>query len=207
MVCLNELFMFVLAMSNKYKIDSSHSESHSMSVLKYADENMESQLDMFPYLKNQLPVIYCSAILHDMCDKKYVDEDIVIDEIQDFLKDKLTKEEVFYTKRIIQTMSYSKVKKDGYPDMGHYEMAYHIVREADLLSSYDFDRSIIYNMNKGHDLISSYNNALHLFHDRVFAYNTNKLLISQYAQEKSYHLSLNAIAQMQHWKRIVHKVV
>jgi hypothetical protein len=205
MVSLNELFTFVLAMSKKYNIDTSHSEIHSMSVLKFADENIKSQVDLFPYLQNQLSVIYCSAILHDMCDKKYVKEDEAIVEIEEFLQDKLSTEEVYYTKRIIQTMSYSKVKECGYPLMGEYEMAYHIVREADLLSSYDFDRSMIYHINKGNNIDDAYYNALHLFHNRVFNYNTDKLLISEYSQQKSYHLSLNAIKQIKYWHNMMNK--
>lgn len=103
-------------------------------------------------------------------------------------------------------MSYSTVKKQGYPyDLGNYEMAYHVVREADLLSSYDFDRSIIYHMNKGNSLYDSYYNALNLFDERVFNYNTDKLLISEYAQKKSVPLTFKALKQMHSWNRIVGK--
>ena len=61
-------------------------------------------------------------------------------------------------------MSYSKVKKNGFPDLGIYQNAYHVVREADLLSAYDFDRAIIYDMkanNKPFD--QSYDHAQKLF--------------------------------------------
>jgi hypothetical protein len=110
-----------------------------------------------------------------------------------------------YTKRIMETMSYSTVKKNGYPDLGDYQMAYHVVREADLLSSYDFDRSVIYHMNKGNDLTNSYHNALKLFQDRVFNYNTDKLLLSDYAQQKSFGLTYKALKQMNSWNRILKK--
>jgi hypothetical protein len=205
MVSLNDLFTFVLMMSSKYKIDSSHSEIHSMDVLHFAEENYKSQLDMFPYLENQRNVIYSAAVLHDMCDKKYMNQDEGIKEIEEFLKDKLTPEEIHYTKRIMETMSYSTVKKNGYPDLGDYQMAYHVVREADLLSSYDFDRSVIYHMNKGNDLSNSYYNALKLFQDRVFNYNTDKLLLSDYAQQKSFGLTYKALKKMNSWHRILTK--
>lgn len=52
MVSFNQLFTFVLLMSSKYNIDSSHSESHSMDVLHYADENYNSQLYFNPNLEN-----------------------------------------------------------------------------------------------------------------------------------------------------------
>jgi hypothetical protein len=177
-----------------------------MDVLHFAHENYLSQLDMFPYLEEQTNVIYSAAILHDMCDKKYMNQDEGVKEIEYFLKDKLTKEEIYYTKRIMETMSYSTVKRHGYPRrMGQYEMAYHVVREADLLSSYDFDRSMIYHMNKGNNLVTSYYNALDLFYTRVFNYNTDKLLISDYSQKMSVPLSIKATKQMQRWNKIILK--
>jgi HD superfamily phosphodiesterase len=194
-------------MSKKYNIDTSHSEKHSMDVLHFADENYRSQLIDFPYLKKQVNVIYTSAILHDMCDKKYMKQDDGIKEIENFLQYNLTPEEVYYTKKIIETMSYSTVKKNGYPNLGRYQMAYHVVRESDLLSSYDFDRSIIYHMHKGNNLTSSYNNAIELFNNRVFNYNQDKLLLSDYAMKKSLILNYNAIKQINSWKRILSKAI
>jgi hypothetical protein len=176
-----------------------------MDVLHFAEENYRSQLDMFPYLEKQTNVIFTAAVLHDMCDKKYMNQDEGIKEIEEFLKDKLNPEEIHYTKRIMETMSYSTVKKNGYPELGDYQMAYHVVREADLLSSYHFDRSVIYHMNKGNDLTNSYHNALKLFHDRVFNYNTDKLLLSDYAQQKSAGLAYKAVKQMNSWNRILKK--
>lgn len=203
MVSFNDLFTFVLMISSKYNIDSSHSEKHSMDVLHFADENFRTQLRDFPFLENQKNVIYAASILHDMCDKKYMKQDEGIIEIEKFLKYTLNPEETYYTKKIIETMSYSTVKKNGYPDLDHYQIAYHIVREADLLASYDFDRSIIYHMNKGNDLTTSYYNALELFNTRVFNYNNHKLLLSDYAQHKSIGLSSSAIKRMLSWNRIL----
>jgi hypothetical protein len=205
MVSLNELFTFVLMISSKYKIDSSHSESHSMDVLHFAEENYLSQLNMFPELENQRNVIYTAAVLHDMCDKKYMIQDEGVKEIEKFLENKLKKEEIYYTKRIMETMSYSTVKKQGYPDLGKYDIAYHVVREADLLSSYDFNRCMIYHMNKGNNLTTSYYDALELFHNRVFNYNTDKLLLSDYAQQKSFSLTCRAVSQIKNWNRILVK--
>ena len=207
MVSLNQLFAFVLMMSKKYNIDQSHSEGHSMQVLRFAEENMKSQLDMFPYLEDQTDVIITASVLHDMCDKKYMNQEEGSKEIAQFLKMevKMSSKEVHFTKKIMETMSYSTVKKNGYPEMGDYEMAYHVVREADLLASYDFDRSVIYHLNRGNNLTSSYYNALEIFYERVFNYNTDKLLISPYAMKKSQSLSMKAIKQMTTWKRILHK--
>lgn len=203
MVALSDLFTFVLMMSSKYNIDTSHSEKHSMDILHFADENYRSQLEDFPYLNKQVNVIYSAAVLHDMCDKKYMNQDEGIKEIEQFLKYSLKPEELYYTKRIMETMSYSTVKKNGFPDLGNYQQAYHIVRESDLLASYDFDRSIIYNMHKGNNLTSSYNNALELFNNRVFNYNRDRLFKSNYALQNSLSLSFKAVNRMVSWNRIL----
>jgi len=176
---------------------------HSMAVLRYADELYRSQFNMFPYLKDQTNVIYSAAVLHDMCDKKYMTQSEGIKEIDEFLQDKLNKDELFYTKQIMETMSYSTVKKNGYPELGDYEMAYHVVREADLLCSYDFDRCITFKLNQGMPLTDAYHDALELFHNRVFNYNTDKLLISDYAMKESHHLNLNALKQINTWHNII----
>ena len=88
-----------------------------------------------------------------MCDKKYMDEDTGLEKINQFLEDKMTPLELDITKQIITTMSYSKVKTNGYPELNEYQMAYHIVREADLLSAYDFDRCMFYNIHVQKKLI------------------------------------------------------
>ncbi len=205
MISLDKLFAFVLLMSRKYNIDSSHSESHSMDVLHFANDIYNHEVETFPDLKNKLDVIYTTSVLHDMCDKKYMNPDEGLTRIQDFLSYELKPIDLYYSKRIIETMSYSKVKIDGYPDLNNYQMPYHIVREADLLASYNFDRSIIYNMNKGNSLTQSYLNALELFQKRIFNYNTNKLLISERAMSLSIPLSIKALNRMNNWNNIILK--
>lgn len=135
MVSFDKLFAFVLSMSKKYSIDTSHSERHSMDVLHFAQAIYKHEAQMFPALHEQQNVIYTAAILHDMCDRKYVTPAEGLYEIEHFLEDKLTPAELHFTTQIIDTMSYSKVKQYGYPDLGDYNLGYHVVREADLLAS------------------------------------------------------------------------
>lgn len=203
MVSLNKLFGFVLTFSSKYRIDTSHSELHSMAVLHFADENLRSQVGENPLLLKQQNIIYSSAILHDMCDKKYVDFSTGIREIEKVLNTELKPKEIKWTKRIIETMSYSTVKKNGFPDFGKYQDAYHIVREADLLTSFDFDRTIIYHMNRNNTLTQSYKNALELFDSRVFNYHKDQLLLSDYSKEKSVELTNSALKRMIAWNNII----
>jgi hypothetical protein len=180
-----------------------------MDVLLHANQNYELLLHDFPDLKNQKNVIITSSILHDMCDKKYLNEKDGLSEIEIFLKNKLNDEELYFTKEIISTMSYSTIKKNGFPNLGHYQLAYHIVREADLLSSYNFDRALIYNLHKSKEgkhsnLKKAYDNALNVFHNRVFNYNKDNLLLTKYAQQCSIELTQNALKRINIWKQILY---
>jgi hypothetical protein len=175
-----------------------------MEVLQFASEIINSELLYNPQLKEQEKVIYASALLHDMCDKKYMDEKEGIKEIQTFLNDKLSSEEIDVTSTIISTMSYSKVKKNGFPkNLGDYELAYHIVREADLLSAYDFERCMIYNIHKlNGDFDTAFIDAKHLFENRVFKHNEDTLFITDYSKQISLSLHANALTKINSWSRL-----
>jgi len=191
-------------MSAKHFIDESHGLSHSMNVLYYANKLFESEVVKKPYLREQERLIYVSAALHDMCDKKYMNEMEGIKEIEFFLKDKITPREVEMTKNIMSTMSYSKVKKNGFPDWKEYQSAYHIVRESDLLTAYDFDRSMIYHMSvSGVEIEGAYENAKDIFMKRILKHNEDKLFFTDYAKEESILLEKKAIKRMNYWKHII----
>jgi len=99
--------------------------------------------------------------------------------------------------QIIGTMSYSKVKVNGYPNLGEYQLAYHIVREADLLAAYDIDRCIMYRMyNNSHNNITyseSLLEALDLFDYRVFKMRKDKLFVTNFAKRESLKLHRKAL--------------
>jgi len=206
MSLLSKLVHFVLLTTKKYQIDESHGLSHSMNVLHYANKIYESEIENYPILKNQEKLIYVSAILHDMCDKKYLDEATGLREIESFLQeeDALTPTEINMSKQIMSTMSYSKVKQLGFPIMGGYQKAYHIVREADLLTAYDFDRCIIYKINKnGGDLEDAFKNANELFENRVLKHNDDELFLFDYSKRESLVLHEVALQRISGWKRIM----
>ena len=208
MSLLSKFFSFILLISNKYNIDESHGIRHSMEVLQFASEIINSELLCNPHLKDQEKVIYASALLHDMCDKKYMDEKEGIKEIQTFLNDKLTSEEIDVTSLIISTMSYSKVKKNGFPkNLGNYELAYHIVREADLLSAYDFERCMIYNIHRlNGDFDTAFIDAKRLFENRVFRHNEDNLFVTDYSKQISLSLHANALTKINSWSRLQMRV-
>jgi HD superfamily phosphodiesterase len=204
----SKLFQFVLAMTAKYEIDESHGLSHSMDVLHFAQKIYESEVQKFPRLKEHERIITTAAIVHDMCDKKYMEEGEGVSIIGDYLKttNQLYDFEIDAVQQIISTMSYSTVKKRGFPDLGEYQRAYHIVREADLLAAYDFDRCMIYAMTQ-HELALpvAFDESEKLFHKRVLRYDDHGLLLSSYARQEATRLHTLAIQRIISWKKLVRK--
>jgi hypothetical protein len=187
---INQAFACVMHLTKKYDIDESHSLKHSMEVMRFAYDIFTSERPSNPYLAEQETIILAAAILHDMCDKKYVpDEPAAIQEIRDFMAGHLTEQELDVIMSIVTTMSYSKVKKSGYPDLGEYQLAYHIVREADLLAAYDIDRCIIFGMAVTKmNYTDAFARATELYRDRVLTYRSDGLFVTEWSKAKSLEL-------------------
>ena len=191
---INQAFRFVIQTSQEYCIDESHALKHSLEVFNFANNIYESEVKKNPYLCEQREIISLSAIVHDMCDKKYMNETAGIINIKNYMKDYLPEPELEVVTNIISRMSYSKVKTDGYPDLGKYQQAYHIVREADLLAAYDFDRSVIYNIMRNKcNYIESLHESKELFEKRILNYRKDKLFITSYSKNKSVLLHKKAL--------------
>ena len=201
---ITKLLIFVFVTSLKYNIDESHGLTHSMNVLNFAHNIYKNEMYKYPIIRDHERIIYTSAIIHDMCDKKYMDEKRGIREIEDFLQEKYNDEEIDITKKIISTMSYSTVKKNGFPNLGNYQLAYHIVREADLLSAYDFDRCMIYKLNyHNFDFYNAFDDAKLLFETRVFKHNVDGLFVTDYAKFESQILHKLAEKRISDWEKII----
>jgi HD superfamily phosphodiesterase len=203
----NELCKFIPFTSKKYNIDSSHDITHSMDVLHYAHNIYKKEVYLNPGIKSHENIIYLASTLHDMCDKKYMKEEEGLHSMELFLKDKIkiSDEERNVVSSIINTMSYSKVKVNGFPNLGIYQSAYHIVREADLLSAYDFDRCLIYGLNvRGENFENTFTRAEELFKNRVLRHAEDNLFTTEYAKTCYPALHLQAINRISSWKRILH---
>ena len=185
MKLLSQVIPFVISTVNRYKIDESHGLRHSMEVLYHSHHNIQYSLQKIPKLDHQRNVIYTSALVHDLCDSKYIEPRKGVSLITNFLhkSTELNYTEINAITDIISTMSYSKVKVDGFPDLGGYQQAYHIVRESDLLAAYDPERSIIYNMyNVDKSFINCVKNADVLFQNRVLKHVDDGLFLTDYAK-------------------------
>ena len=209
MSLIPKLLRFAVLSINSFRIDESHGIFHSMNVLHHSHNILQSELPRNPFLENHRNIIYTSAILHDICDKKYVDQHDGVNYIKCFLEKEtnLTDNEIEVSINIMETMSYSTVKQNGYPDLGPYQLSYHIVREADLLAAYEFDRSVVYNMNNVDPLFThSMMNALDLFDNRVFRHNADNLFVTDYSKELSQILEQQSLQRIRSWESILDSV-
>ena len=204
MKLLSRIFDFVICTTKKHSIDESHGLAHSLDVLRFSNSIFESEVLKKPYLANHEKIIYVSAAMHDMCDKKYMNEKEGLANIQEYMKDTLTEEEMYVSSRIMETMSYSKVKANGYPELGEYQAAYHIVRESDLLAAYDFERSLMFHMcTKQSTIYDALLNANAIFNSRILKHNDDHLFVSDYGLAESAKLHEKALLQMEQWNRIL----
>lgn len=207
MLLLTKLLHFVMLMSYKYNIDESHGLGHSLDVLNYAHNIYESELPLNPQLKLDERAIYVSAIIHDMCDKKYVSQEEGLLNIQNFLREKMTFNEIKTVKNIISTMSYSHVKSKGFPELGEKQMAYNIVREADLLTAYDFNRCMLYKLYRSPSgtIDDVFEDAHDLFNVRILKYGDSGLFTTDYAKKEAFNLHGQSLVQINNWKKILKK--
>jgi hypothetical protein len=190
---INAGFKYVVETSKLYNIDESHALKHSMEVYGFAKKIYEAEKVKNTNLENQQAIIFMAAIGHDMCDKKYMDEKEGIERYKKYLSEYMTSSDLEIMGQIIGTMSYSKVKVNGFPNLGEYQTEYHIVREADLLAAYDIDRCVIYSIYRNN---CSYTDALRLavelFDNRVFRMRQDRLFKTAYSRKESLKLHKKA---------------
>jgi len=200
---INHAFNYVIQTCKLYNIDESHALKHSMDVFDFSNRIYDCEIITNPILKTQQNIIHAAAIGHDMCDKKYMDECEGVKQYSKYLDTYLEPVELDIVEKIITTMSYSKVKVNGYPDLGEYQTAYNIVREADLLSAYDFNRCIIYKMYRNNwSYMDALSEALELFEIRVFKMITDELFTTSYAKKESLILHEKAKNEIDYIKQI-----
>jgi hypothetical protein len=190
---INQGFRYVVNTSKLYNIDESHALKHSMEVYGFAKKIYESEVINNSHLQNQQPIIFMAAIGHDMCDKKYMDEKEGIKKYKEYLSEFMSESDLEIMGQIIGTMSYSKVKVNGFPDLGEYQTAYHIVREADLLAAYDIDRCIIYTIYRDNcSYTDAIKEATELFDNRILRMRQDKLFKTAYSRKESLKLHKKA---------------
>ena len=191
---INYALSLVPKYSKIYNIDESHSLRHSLDVFHNARAIYESEVYLNPFLKQQQNEIFCSAIIHDLCDSKYTDKESSLKSLEDDLNKFITYDEWLNIKNIISTMSYSNVKQNGFPHLHNYNLAYHIVREADLLAAYDVERCFVYKLNQEtkYNYLLTFQDVEELFNKRVFKYIEDDLYVTDYSKKQALFLHQNA---------------
>lgn len=208
---LTRILHYIALTSNKFTIDESHSILHSLNTLVYSSNILREELPHKPYLKDQERIIHTAALLHDMVDRKYLpNTDNAILRLRSYFRSDFSTKELDVIQKIITTCSYSKVKQQGFPNLGEYQTAYHIVREADILCSYDFDRAMTYMLYKDRDMTktvpngctfeSAYLNSCSFFHERVFTQIDDNLFFMSYSQRMAPKLQEEAKQRIWMWK-------
>lgn len=165
---LDKTIQFITDTCIKFNIDEGHGLEHSQQILYYCSQ-------LIPYYElteNQLLTIELASLLHDMCDKKYMDESEGIIGVEDFLLKELKIQKLLIgdIETIILNMSYSKVIKKGHPDftyMKHIEIPYHIVRNADLLCAYELERCMEYQKRFGSNRKECLEKMFEIYTNRV----------------------------------------
>lgn len=146
--------------SYKYGVDDSHNHKHSSEVLHFV-----SEINMNCYDRKRMNILILSALYHDVIDGKYMKFDktkkmnILYDYVEklDLGRDRIDIfENVWF---IINNMSYSKtviVDENNEPRYNEFEFIkkyenrdiYDLVRNADLISSYNLKRAFDYSIYK-----------------------------------------------------------
>ena len=206
MKLFENLVRFVMLTTKANNMDESHGIMHSFNTLHnayniYRAENIKNP-EIIPHER----IIYISSAIHDMCDKKYMNEQIGITNIKRFLSNDLNykKEKIDVIGDIIGTMSYSKIKKNGFPDLGEYQNEFNVVREADLLAAYDIDRAIIYNMTKSNnDFESAFINSKLLYYDRMAKHHDDQLFTFNYTKSEGNKLNELCMKKINDYNKIL----
>jgi hypothetical protein len=203
---LEKIIRFINQTCIIYNIDDSHDLRHSLEVLGWSEQlTKNSSRNITP---KESQIIHLSCLLHDMCDKKYMDENMGLERIKNFLMGELEVEDdileavVF----IISTMSYSKVIKIGYPDFNNkydnidLEYCYHVVRNSDLLCSYNPERCINYQIRCGGSRKEGIKKMLELFDNRILMLIENNYINLEEAKPYAIELHNKALTELEKYK-------
>ena len=69
----------------------------------------------------------------------------------------------------------------GFPNLKDYQTCYHIVREADLLSGYEFNRAILYGIyKKDKSYLDSFDESKNLYKTRMSTLIENNMFTTSY---------------------------
>jgi hypothetical protein len=156
---INNVYDWTVKRSYEYMIDDSHNHIHSREVLYHFLELKENTkfFDNFDEKKYQCAILGC--LLHDMMDKKYMDENKGLYDIINFLKnEKVDNDIIDSLSTFLPTVSYSKtvITKENKLELSvptkiknhEFYQCFEAIRVSDLISSYNLQRTLMYQLKK-----------------------------------------------------------
>ena len=177
------LWVFIQSCCEMYNIDESHGLLHAQNTAIWATKLMAISPDEQAISPDEERMIIYGAALHDMCDAKYTDVKSAGAHIHNWLiEQNWTNQDATALIAIIQTISYSKLKKilkvnpldanPAYPDHGRWQRAYHIIRHADLLEGYSVRRCMLYTQHSqpGKSMEDYWEIVTEVFQRRILLY-------------------------------------
>lgn len=194
---LTASYQLVCDLSQKGRIDESHNEVHSKEAFFWMNQILARRPQKLTPLEAEMTG-HC-VLLHDMLDRKYTD---FSPDVRQHLSTLFTEEETEDMMMIMRDMSYSKIMPphSDVPVFPEWVVSdhgrglvnvFHIVREADLLSSYNIARMIQYRRHRFPDMSGDNirKDIVHLFSSRMMRMIDNGLF---------YHDTTAELAQSLH---------
>jgi hypothetical protein len=144
--------------SIQYNIDQSHNHIHSAEVANYCLELLKCEKDI-GFKDKKIALL--GSLFHDTIDSKYMkgqNTEIILKNLLEKIvpeEEEIIKDVIIFSKYV----SYSKTVKKNKDGSLRFNLpeplqnvknlkAYHVMRNADLLSSYNLKRSLIYHSHK-----------------------------------------------------------
>ena len=152
------LYDYTEKVVEREEFDSSHDMTHFVNVYNYAKKIVENDYKDGTLIKNigredSIKILLNAAFCHDLIDGKYVDSEKAIKELRNvFLDNGYDKEYTEIIIYLIDNMSYSKRRKEGFQIKKEYELILNILCDADMLDAYRIERVIAYQSTKSDDV-------------------------------------------------------
>ncbi len=188
-ITMQKMINFVNHMCEIYSIDNSHGIEHSFGTMNMAGIIVDHYLAIETTIIESLTqsrasfIIKVTAFIHDMIDDKYVKDsdmfnaNLSLDTLLTQLEFNLY--EISIVHCIIDNMSYSKrqkIRKTGKDiDIGKYQLALAIIRDADLINAYNADRAWQFSVNNTPNDKNIYKTVYELMSNRVLTYHDNEI--------------------------------
>lgn len=208
---ITKIIHFIIQNTNHY-LNNENNLEQSLNVLHFTNDIYQKEIIKNPLLKNKKNIIFISSLLYVIINNNQINkiqEIELLNTINFFLKREyneiLDSYEINSINKIITTISYSYVILNGYTnfdDDKELEISYHIVRESNLLSGYDFNKCLNFTILKNQNLSfkDNFEKTETIFKIRILNYIEKNLFILEYSKKIANYLHKKSIKTILKWK-------